>query len=114
MGSFMIKYLQITEMLCGWLTLCMLLLSLIADVLCWTLVLLIDSRCSTNFDIMCHRTENNSNSVVKSMFCLFHRVPQVNMQSVIVAFSTHTHFLKNIRSQARQYQTFTNVRGKIL
>ena len=36
------------------------------------------------------------------------------MQPVVVAFPTHTHFLKNIRIQSRQYQTFTNVGGKML
>ena len=100
-------------MMCGWLAFCLLLLSLIASVLCLTLVLLIDSRCHTSLVIMCHRTENYFNCVVKSVFCLFHRVLWVNMQPVIVAFPTHTHFLKNIRLQSRQYQTFTIVGGKL-
>ena len=99
-------------MMCAWMTLWLLLLSLIASVLCWILVLLIDSRCSTSLVIMCHRTENYFNCVVKSVFCLFHMVPWVNMQPVFLAFSTHSHSLKNIRLQSRQYQTFTNVGGK--
>ena len=105
----MIKYLQITELMCSWLTLCLLLRSLIAGVLCWTLVLLINSRCPTSLVIMYHRTENYFNCVVKSVFCLLFRVPWVNMQSVVAEFSTRTHFLKNIRLQSRQHQTFKNV-----
>ena len=101
-------------MLCGWLTLCLLLLSLIAGVLCWTLVLLIDSRCPLGLVIMCHRTETYFTCVVKSVICLFHRVPWVNMQSVIVALSAHTHFLEDIRLQPSQYQTLTNVGGNML
>ena len=101
-------------MMCAWLTLCLLLLSLIASVLCWTLVLLIDSRCPTSLVFMWHRNENYFNCVVKSVFCLIHMVPRVNMQPVIVAFSTPTHFLKIIRLQSRQYQTFTNVGDKKL
>ena len=77
--------------------------------------MLIDSRCPLSFRvIMCQRTEKYFNCVVKSVFCLFHRVPWVNMQSVIVAFSAHTHFLEDIRLQSRQCQTFTNVGGKML
>ena len=114
MGLFMIQYLQITEMMCGWLTRCLLFRSLISCVLCWTLVLLIDFRCPTSLIVMCHRTENYINNVLKSVFCLLHRVPWVNMQSVTVAFSTHAHFLKNIRLLSRQYQTFTNVGGEML
>ena len=81
-------------MMRGRLTLYLLLLSLIASVLCLTLVLLIDSRCPTSLVTRYHSTENNLNCVVKSVFYLFHRVPRVNKQPVIVAFSTHTHFLK--------------------
>ena len=63
MGFFYNKYLQITEMMCGWLAFCLLLLSLIASVLCLTLVLLIDSRCPTSLVIICHRTEDDFNCV---------------------------------------------------
>ena len=69
--------------------------------LVWNLVLLNDSRYPTSLVIMCHRKEENYfNCVVESVFCLFHRVSWVNMQLVIVAFSTHTHFMKNIRLQS--------------
>ena len=54
------------------------------------LVLLIDSRCPASLVIMSHKTETYFNCVVNSVFGLFHRVPWVDMQYVIVAFSTHT------------------------
>ena len=65
----MIKYLQIAEMMCGWLKLCLFLLSLIADVLCRTLVLIIDSRCPTSLVIIGSYIEQGITLIVLWSHC---------------------------------------------